>query len=69
MSFSKQNLQLLLKELSQSIENNQLDEEIQKELWDYLTWNKQDPENKEMVKYLFTGWWLHTQSGVKGINQ
>jgi hypothetical protein len=57
--FSKEKLIELLFQIIQSVENKTLSENIQEDIWEYLTWNKDDLENKKIVKYLFTGYWIH----------
>lgn len=61
MEFSKENLVNFLGDLKLAIERNQIPESTQHHLWDLLTCDERDSEYREMIKYLFTGWWIHTQ--------
>ena len=58
-SFSTENLLRLLDMIKKCITQEQLSMDTQEHVWDSLTWNKNDSDNKELVKYLFTGWWIH----------
>ena len=59
--FTTEKLISLLRQGATDIENGKITIEDQRELWDVLHWNKNDPENREIIKCLFTGWLL-TQS-------
>ena len=61
VQFSTESLLQLLDTIKNDINNKQLTVDDQEKLWDSLTWNKNDPDNKELIKYLFTGWWIHQQ--------
>ena len=61
--FSTERLVEVLNILCENIKNGNVDIEIQKDLWSYLFWDKHNPQNKEMVKYLFMGWYI-TQLGI-----
>lgn len=57
MDFSTEKLIQLLDNLLLKIKDGKLSFDDQEILWDQIT-KDVDPE---MVKYLFTGWYLHTQ--------
>ena len=59
LQFSTVNLLELLDQLAKAINDDNLSTEAQEQLWDALTWDKHDPDNRELIKYLFTGWWVH----------
>ena len=59
VSFSTEKLLLMLEIITLYIQDGHISKEEQQQLWELLNWNKHDPENKELVKYLFTGWWIH----------
>lgn len=62
MNFSKENLIKFLGDLKIAVESDQISETTQQHIWELLTCsNENDPSYKEMIKYLFTGWWIHTQ--------
>lgn len=65
--FSTINLINLLENIKCEIRDGKVTEEIQESIWDALMWDKKDPENNEMIKYLFTGWWIHQMSQEKSI--
>ena len=60
MEFSSENLIHLLKKIKKSIEDGTMDENTQMCVWNMLTWDPNDDQNNEMTKYLFTGWWIHS---------
>ena len=57
--FSTEELLKLLTEITEAIKEKQLDVDTQERIWNSLLWDKNDPDNKELIKYLFTGWWIH----------
>jgi hypothetical protein len=57
--FSTENLLNLLTQIKTAVAAGELSQETQEHMWNSLVWDKNDPDNKEMVKYLFTGWWIH----------
>nr|QBK87683.1 MAG: hypothetical protein LCMAC202_00190 [Marseillevirus LCMAC202] len=59
IQFSTENLLKLLDKVKKAITEDKFPEEAQERAWNALTWDKNDPEYKEMVRYLFTGWWIH----------
>ena len=61
MEFSSENLLDFLDHCTSCIRNKSLDIETQERLWNSLTWDKDEPNNVELVKYLFTGWFIHEQ--------
>ena len=54
--FSSEALIKRLYELIKCVENGNVSQEDQKVIYDFIECTKPDPE---MVKYLFTGWWIH----------
>ena len=59
LQFSKENLLIMLDQLKQLIKDDTLTKDAQEEIWNSLIWNKHNPENKELMKYMVTGWWVH----------
>lgn len=57
--FSTINLINLLEQIKEAIIKDELSVDDQEQLWDSINWGHNDPNNKDIVKYLFTGWWLH----------
>ncbi len=57
--FSTENLLTLIDQIKETITTGELSEDSQEHVWNALVWDKNDPHNKEMIKYLFTGWWIH----------
>lgn len=60
VQFSKENLLELLDQLKTMVQDDTLDAAAQEELWKSIIHDKDDPEYQEMLKYLFTGWWVHS---------
>jgi len=58
LEFSSDNLLKMLEYCTTSIKNNSLTLTEQKRVWDALTWDKNDPECKRMIQYLFMGMWF-----------
>ena len=56
--FSTQKLITLLDQIRGAIVRKELSEDYQEQIWNSITWNKHEPENKDMLKYLFTGWYV-----------
>jgi len=52
--FSSEKLIQLLEHIKTRINNNDLDLNFQQNLWSFLT----EPVDKEMLGYLFKGWWI-----------
>jgi hypothetical protein len=63
-NFSTEKLIMMLEDIKQYIQNGYLSKIEQENLWDTLNWNKYDPENKELTKYLFTGWLIHQNISI-----
>lgn len=59
-TFSPENLINLLDNIKTDIILGTLSESSQERLWNNLNWNKKDVINKELIKYLFTGYLIHT---------
>lgn len=59
-NFTTDKLLLLLDDIKKEIILENLSESTQERLWNTLNWNKKEPVNKEMIKYLFTGWWIYS---------
>lgn len=59
LQFSKENLLLMLDQLKQLIKDDILTVEGQEDIWNSLLWDKYDHGNKELMKYMITGWWIH----------
>ncbi len=59
IQFSTENLLKLLDQVKKAIGEEILTQEAQERVWDTLQWDTNDPDNEELVKYLFTGWWVH----------
>ena len=57
---SENKLVILLDKLKKDILEDKISQEDQENIWNYFNWNKDDPENKDLVKYLFTGWWIYS---------
>ena len=57
--FTTEKLLVLLDHIKQAIVTEKLPLERQEDIWSTLTWKYDDPDNKEMIKYVFTGWWIH----------
>lgn len=66
--FSTENLLQLLDIIKNNINDGNLDIHTQERIWDSLLWDKNDPDNKEMIKYLFTGWWIYQNLQAKDPN-
>ena len=43
--------------VTDSIEKNSMSTDDQHIIWDFLMWDKNNPQNKDLIKYLFVGWW------------
>ena len=63
-SYSTAHLLSLLDQIKESILADELSKATQKDIWDVLHWDKDNPQHKEMIKYLFTGWWIHQQMNL-----
>lgn len=61
MEFSKENLINLLEFCVQSVRDDKMDETTQERIWNSLTWDKNDAENADIIKYLFAGWCIYQQ--------
>jgi len=59
LEFNTENLIKILDYLKLTIESGECDIEKQQELWDLLTWNKNTLLNKQLIKYMFLGWWIN----------
>jgi len=57
--FSTTRLLTLLGQIKESIDKEELPVDVQEDIWNSIFWNKNDPQNKELTKYLITGWWVH----------
>lgn len=62
--FSTSKLLDILTELQHEISNGKIPVDIQQDIWRYLHWTPADPNNKDLVKFLFTGWWVNSQTGT-----
>ncbi len=62
--FSTENLLKLLDQLIIAINDGTITDPAQESLWYSLTWDKNDPDNQETIKYLLTGWWLQILSNA-----
>jgi hypothetical protein len=67
--FSTENLLTLVDQIKEAITEERISEDAQERIWNALTWDKNDPENKEMMKYLFTGWWIHYNLKLQNDNE
>lgn len=65
--FTTENLVLLLEGIVKEIKKENMTEEQQEHIWNALTFNKNDPEAKQILHYLFMGWYLqsHLQKNDK----
>jgi hypothetical protein len=53
---------MLLEKITEHTRSGALAADDQRMVWDSLCWDKNDPDNKEMTKYLFTGWWIYNNA-------
>lgn len=56
--YSKNKLLKLLNDIIENIQKDEVSQEDQEQLWDFLTWNKEDTENKKLLNYLSLGYWI-----------
>ena len=59
MQFTSENLVSLLDKIKELIQEEKMLIDDQEQLWNMITWDKNDPANEDAIKYLFTGWWMH----------
>ena len=59
VQFSPDNLVILLDQIKESVIKDEIPLDTQEEIWDTLLWDKNETHNKEMLSYLFTGWWIN----------
>ncbi len=69
IQFSTENLLKLIDVIKNGIIEERLTADDQEEIWNALTWNKTNPDNKELIKWLFTGWWIHQNIIVDDANK
>ena len=60
--FNTENLLSLLREAVTKIEAGELSQDNQRRVWDALVWDKEDPENKKALYYLFLGQMISNMS-------
>lgn len=58
--FTTENLVLLLEGILKEIKNGHMTNTHQEHIWNALTFDKNDPEAKKFLRYLFMGWYLHS---------
>lgn len=61
--FNTTNLLILLKGMITEIEAGNISEGHQEQIWNRLTFDKNEPNTREIIKYLFMGWYLHSHLG------
>lgn len=59
--FSTENLLIILDKIKEKIVNQQIPLEFQQDLWNYLFWDKNNPQNRENITHMFVGWFIHEQ--------
>jgi len=64
MEFSTENLIKMLNIIKNEIENNTINITTQERIWNALLVDNTDAENAELIKYLFTGWWIHNNLNI-----
>ena len=59
--FTTENLMTLLENIKNDIANQKMSIDDQKDVWNFLRseWDQEDPVNQEMLKNLFTGWYIN----------
>jgi hypothetical protein len=64
-SYSTEKLLNVLSILQEEIKKGTIPKKVEQDLWNYLTWDKNTPGNKEMIKYLFAGWWGYNNKSTR----